>query len=96
MQLQKRSADLKAAGIKVIAISVDSPAQNRKLATKLKLTSVKLYSDTHAKGAASKAFGYWNAKGQISKLGVVIIKAGKVVHRASGEQKVDALLKASR
>lgn len=96
MQLQQRSADLKAAGIRVIPISTDSATQGRRLAARLKLTSLKLYSDTHVAGSASKAFGFWDPRYSISRMGVVIVKHGKVVREFNGEQSVETLLKAAK
>lgn len=80
----------------MIPISADSPADSRKLVKRLGITSFKLYSDSAPKGAASRAFGMWNAKHKIARLGVVVVKGGKVVKRFRGDQKVDTLLRAAR
>lgn len=95
MELQN-SPKVKAAGVRVIGVSADAPADSRKLAARLKLSSVKLYSDTHAKGAASKAVKYWDAKVGISKLGVMVVKNGRVAKRFYGKQSIATLLKAAK
>lgn len=80
----------------MIPISADSPAESRKLVKRLGITSFELYSDSAPKGSASRAFGMWDARYHLSKLGVVVVKAGKVVKRFRGDQKASTLLRAAR
>ena len=96
MELQNRYSDLKAAGLTVVGVSVDSPSDNMKLSAKLKLTDIKLLSDTHVKGQASKALGMWKARQKISALGSVIVSNGKVIYRTFGKKSVGTLLKAAK
>lgn len=66
------------------------------MSARLKLSYVTLLSDTHAKGAASRAFGYWDARKSISDLAAVVVKNGKVVFRGSGKPGVTTLINVAK
>lgn|GEM_PF-6241373 len=80
----------------MIPISAESPAEGRKLVKGLGITSFELYSDSTPEGSASRAFGMWDARFHMSQLGVVVVKAGKVVKRFHGDQDASTLLRAAR
>lgn len=102
MQLEKRHAELTAAGLTVVPISVDSPEQNRALAKRLTLSKLALYSDTKPKGSAAQAWQVWDADTEIALAATFIVaKDGKVIYRYVGANKadrpsVDQLLRATK
>ena len=78
LALYARSMDtLKAADLRVVAISVDSPEQNRTLAEKLALPFPLLSDPT---GSVIKPWGYWqDDEGGIAEATTVVVMPDKRV-----------------
>ncbi len=84
----------------MVAVSVDPPDANAKLAKRLNLSKFQLYADVG--GNAAQAWKVWDAKTEIALAATFIVaKGGKVRYRYVGANKsdrpsVDDLLKAAR
>jgi len=92
VRLQKRNAEIEAAGGRIVAISIDSPSDSKALLQQLKEDgtplSFTLASDPEAK--TIKAFGVFDRAHGISLPAVVILdKKGKIAWKHVGESILD-------
>jgi len=85
--LESRSAEIGSQGFDLVAISVDDPATNLKLAARLDV-HFPLLSDTS--GAAADAFGVWDPDTEISLAATIVVaRGGTIIYRMIGANKAD-------